>query len=178
MTVRRGMGTIKTKRRFGDIQLHLEWRPTEVIEGSGQGRGNSGVFLHSLFEVQVLDSWENPTYINGQAGSVYLQSQPLANGNNRPGEWNSYDILFRAPRWQAGRLLEPARVTVIQNGVVVQDNFQLLGATYTPEPEYSAQCGPYSQEDRVQDCTGDMPITLQDHGQAVSYRNIWVRELD
>jgi hypothetical protein len=178
MTVRRGMGTIKTRQRFGDIQLHLEWRPNEVIEGSGQSRGNSGVFLHSLFEVQVLDSWENPTYINGQAGAVYLQNPPLANVNNRPGEWNSYDILFRAPRWQAGRLVEPARVTVIQNGVVVQDNFQLLGATYTPEPEYSPRCGPYSQEDNIQDCTGDMPITLQDHGQVVSYRNIWVRELD
>jgi hypothetical protein len=177
MTVRRGMRTIKTRQRFGDIQLHLEWRPTDVIEGEGQSRGNSGVFLHSIFEVQILDSWENPTYVNGQAGSVYLQYPPLVNAARQPGQWQTYDIIFEAPEYDAsGNLTEPAYLTVLHNGVLVQNHVELEGATYTPVPEYGASCVPYSQE-RVQDCSGKMPITLQDHGQVVSYRNIWVREL-
>ncbi|MCG8414695.1 MAG: DUF1080 domain-containing protein [Pseudomonadales bacterium] len=177
MTVRRGMSTIKTKQAFGDIQLHLEFRPTAVIEGEGQSRGNSGVFLHSLFEVQILDSWENPTYVNGQAGSVYLQYPPLVNAAQEPGEWQSYDIIFKAPVYDGrGNLSEPAYLTVLHNGVLVQNHVELKGATYTPMPEYGMRCVPYSQE-REQDCSGKMPITLQDHGQVVSYRNIWVREL-
>lgn len=177
MTVRRGMRTIKTKQSFGDIQLHLEWRPTDVTEGEGQSRGNSGVFLHSIFEVQILDSWENPTYVNGQAGSVYLQYPPLVDAARRPGEWQTYDIIFEAPEYDvSGNLTEPAYVTVMHNGVLVQNHVELEGATYTPAPEYSARCVPWSQE-REQDCSGKMPIMLQDHGQVVSYRNIWVREL-
>lgn len=177
MTVQRGVGTIKTRQRFGDMQLHLEWRPTATIEGIGQSRGNSGVFLHSLFELQILDSWENPTYINGQAASIYLQHPPLVNASNPPGEWQSYDIIFRAPVYSNSVLASPAFVTVFQNGVLVQDNVTILGATFTPEPEYTSQCEPYSQDGRMQDCSGKMPITLQDHGQTVSFRNIWVREL-
>ncbi len=177
MTVRPGMQTIKTRQNFGDIQLHLEWRPTDVIEGAGQSRGNSGVFLHSLFEVQVLDSWDNPTYVNGQAASVYLQYPPLVNAARRPGEWQSYDIIFEAPQYDVdGKLELPAYLTVLHNGVLVHNHVELKGATHTPVPEYSANCVPYSRKSE-QDCSGRMPISLQDHGQVVSYRNIWVREL-
>lgn len=178
ITVQRGVGTIKTRQAFGDIQLHVEFRPTDVIEGSGQGRGNSGVFLHSLYEVQVLDSWENDTYVNGQAGSIYKQRAPLVNVSRPPGQWQSYDIIFKAPVYSsAGRLESPAYVTIFQNGVLILNHFEILGATFTESPEYAARCGPYSQEQRIQDCSGKMPITLQDHGQIVSFRNIWVREL-
>jgi len=177
MTVQQGVGTIKTKQRFGDMQLHLEWRPTATIEGSGQSRGNSGVFLHSLFELQILDSWDNPTYINGQAGSIYLQHAPLVNASKPPGEWQSFDITFSAPRYNNGKLETPAYVTVFQNGLLIQNHVEILGTTHTTEPEYKTQCEPYSQNGRLQDCSGKMPITLQDHGQIVSYRNIWVREL-
>jgi len=177
MTVRRGVGTIKTKQHFGDIQLHVEWRPTAEIEGDGQGRGNSGIFLNSLYEVQILDSWQNPTYPNGQAASIYLQHTPLVNAAKPPGLWQSYDIVFKAPVFAAdGALDSPAYVSLVHNGVLVQNNVEILGSTYTEEPEYSTRCVPYSQE-REQDCSGRMPITLQDHGQVVSFRNIWVREL-
>ncbi len=175
-TVVPGSGSIRTRRSFGDMQLHLEWRPSAVIRGSGQSRGNSGVFLHSLFEVQILDSWENPTYVNGQAGAVYLQYPPLVDVARRPGEWQSYDIIFTAPVFEQGELVAPAHVTVFQNGVLVQNNARLAGATFTPEPVYAARCAPYAGE-RLQDCGGRMPLILQDHGQVVSYRNIWLREL-
>ena len=179
VTVKPGTGTIRTKDAFGSMQLHLEWRPTDVISGAGQGRGNSGVFLHSLFEVQILDSWENRTYVNGQAGSVYLQYPPLANAARRPGEWQSFDIVFTAPEFDGGELVAPAWLTVFHNGVLVQNHVRLEGATFTPEPEYAAQCEPYGLDGtgRRQDCTGSMPLTLQDHGQVVSFRNIWLREL-
>lgn len=178
LTVNIGTGSIKTRQAFADMQLHIEWSPTTTIMGEGQSRGNSGIFLNSIFEVQVLDSWENPTYVNGQAGSVYLQHAPLVNVSKPPGEWQSYDIIFRAPVYGAVGVLEsPAYVTVFQNGVLVLNNVEILGATYTEEPEYSTRCTPYGQT-REQDCSGPMPITLQDHGQVVSFRNIWVRELD
>ncbi|MXY91544.1 MAG: DUF1080 domain-containing protein [Gammaproteobacteria bacterium] len=175
-TVTPGVGSIRTRESFGSMQLHLEWRPTDVISGSGQSRGNSGVFLHGLFEVQILDSWENPTYVNGQAGSVYLQSPPLVNAARRPGEWQSYDIVFTAPVFEQGELVSPAYVTVFHNGVLVQNNVRLAGATFTPEPVYETRCAPYRSE-QMQDCTGKMPLSLQDHGQVVSFRNIWLREL-
>lgn len=178
ITVQRGAGTIKTKQSFGDIQLHIEWRPSDIIQGRGQGRGNSGVFLHSLYEVQVLDSWENETYVNGQAGSIYKQQAPLVNASKPPGQWQSFDIIFKAPVFnETGVLAAPAYVTVLQNGVLVLNHFEILGATFTETPEYTSRCGPYSQEERIQDCSGKMPITLQDHAQSVSFRNIWVREL-
>ncbi len=175
-TVTPGSGSIRTRESFGSMQLHLEWRPTDVISGSSQSRGNSGIFLHGVFEVQILDSWENPTYVNGQAGAVYLQSPPLVNAARRPGEWQSYDIVFTAPVFEQGELVSPAWVTVFHNGVLVQNNVRLAGATFTPEPVYEAQCAPYPSE-HLQDCTGKMPLSLQDHGQVVSFRNIWLREL-
>lgn len=177
VTVNNGTGSIKTRQAFADFQLHIEWSPTATVMGEGQSRGNSGIFLHSIFEVQVLDSWENPTYVNGQAGAVYLQHAPLVNVSKPPGEWQSYDIIFTAPLYGAAGVLEsPAYVTVFQNGVLVLNNVEILGATYTEEPEYSTRCTPYGQT-REQDCSGKMPITLQDHGQVVSFRNIWLREL-
>ena len=177
VTVNRGAGTIKTRQAFADIQLHVEWRATDVIQGNGQGRGNSGIFLQSLYEVQVLDSWDNATYVNGQAGSVYKQHAPLVNASRKPGEWQTYDIVFTAPHFDSnGVLISPAYVTLLHNGVLVLNHVEILGATFTPTPEYAASCAPYAQT-RVQDCSGKMPISLQDHGQVVSYRNIWLREI-
>ena len=169
--------SIETKRAFRDIQLHIEWSTNPVIDGDQQLRGNSGIFLHSQFELQVLDSWKNPTYVNGQAGSIYLQYPPLVNASRPPGEWQSYDITFEAPRFNAaGELETPAFISVLHNGVVVQNRSEILGATYTARPSYDVTCTPYAQTVAV-DCSGAMPLILQDHGQVVSYRNIWVREL-
>ncbi len=177
LTVNNGTGSIRTRQAFGDMQLHIEFSPSATIVGEGQLRGNSGIFLHSIFELQILDSWENPTYVNGQAGSIYLQYPPLQNVAKPPGEWQSYDIIFKAPVYAASGALEsPAFATVFQNGVLVQNNVEILGATYTQEPEYAVRCTPWGQA-REQDCSGKMPISLQDHGQVVSFRNIWLREL-
>lgn len=167
LTVKPGTGDIKTDQAFGDVQLHLEWKAPEVIKGEGQGRGNSGVFLMEKYEVQILDSYENETYTNGQAASVYKQSPPLVNATNPPGEWNTYDIIFKRPRFNSGGLLiSPATVTVLHNGVVVQNNFQLRGPTeYIGIPNYTAH-------------PEKLSIVLQDHGDLVNFRNIWVRELE
>ena len=166
MTVKPGTGDIHTKRGFGDVQLHLEWRAPELVKGEGQGRGNSGVFLMGRYEIQVLDCYENTTYPNGQTASVYKQHIPLVNANRKPGEWQTYDIIFMAPRFnEQGRVTHPARVTVIHNGVLVQNNVEIWGSTqFIGLPTYSA----HSLQD---------PIKLQDHGDLVSFRNIWVREL-
>ena len=165
-TVVGGSGDILTKRSFGDVQLHIEWRTPAIIHGDGQGRGNSGVFLQRIYEVQVLDSYQNRTYANGQAASLYKQHIPTVNASRGPGEWQSYDIMFKAPRFDDDEaLLNPAYVTVLHNNVLVQNHVQLLGPTlYIGESFYTAH--PLKQ-----------PLLLQDHGDPVSYRNIWIREL-
>lgn len=174
LTVNKAAGNIETKRTFRDYQLHIEWKIPKDITGSGQARGNSGVFLASTgpgddgYELQVLDSYNNKTYVNGQAGSIYKQSPPLVNANRPPGEWQTYDVVWTAPVFNAdGSLKSPAYVTVFFNGVLVQNHFQLKGQTlYIGKPFYKAY-------DRA-------PIKLQAHGdpsQPISFRNIWVREL-
>ncbi|MDX1428996.1 MAG: DUF1080 domain-containing protein [Rhodothermales bacterium] len=166
VTVVAGAGGIKTKRSFGDVQLHIEWRTPAEVRGEAQGRGNSGVFLMSLYEVQVLDSYQNRTYSNGQAGAVYKQHIPLVNATRPPGDWQTYDIVFRAPIFNhEGAVLRPALVTVFHNGILIQDHVRLLGPTiYIGLPKYE----PHGNK---------LPLMLQDHGDPVSYRNIWVREL-
>ena len=165
MTVVKGKGNIKTKREFGDIQLHLEWRAPAVIEGEGQGRGNSGVFFQERYEVQVLDNYENKTNSNGQAGSIYKQSIPLVNACKKPDEWQTYDIIFTAPKFNKdGIRVSPAFLTVIHNGVLIQNHVEVKGTTeYIGQPKNVAH--------------GKASIMLQDHSNPVSYRNIWVREL-
>jgi hypothetical protein len=174
LVVDKSAGNIETKRSFGSYQLHLEWRIPKDITGSGQARGNSGVFLASTangdggYEVQILDSFKNETYVNGQAASVYKQSPPLVNVMRPPGEWQTYDIVWTAPTFDSqGSLKTPAYVTVLQNGVLVQDHFVLQGETrYIGQPFYR----PYERA----------PIKLQAHGDPsppISFRNIWVREL-
>lgn len=160
-----GAGGITTKRAFGDCQLHLEWATPSVVEGSGQGRGNSGVYLQERYEIQVLDSYQNKTYPDGMAGAVYGQYAPLVNASRKPGEWQSYDIIFKAPRFDPqGTLLEPAFVTVLYNGVLVQDHVEIKGDTGGEKPAYT----PHAAK---------MPLHLQDHECPVRYRNIWIREL-
>lgn len=174
LTVNKKYGNIETKQKFTNYQLHLEWKVPASIGGSGQGRGNSGVFLASLgtgdagYELQVLDSYNNKTYVNGMAGSIYKQAIPLANPGRKPGEWQTYDVIWTAPTFnEDGTVKTPARVTVFFNGVLVENNFTLLGPTkYIGKPEYIKH--------------GAAPIKLQAHGdksEPLSYRNIWVREL-
>ena len=166
VTVVPGTGNLVTKRAFGDVQLHIEWRTPSVIEGEGQGRGNSGVFLMERYEVQVLDSYENTTYSNGQAGSLYKQHIPLVNASRPPSEWQSYDIIFMAPRFRDdGTLSQPATFTVLHNGVLIQNHVTIKGTTVNiGEPEYEAH-------------DAKAPLMLQDHTNPISYRNIWIREL-
>jgi hypothetical protein len=174
LVVDKTVGNIETRRRFRDYQLHLEWRVPAGIAGTGQARGNGGVFLASTgagdrgYELQILDSYENETYVNGMAGSIYKQAAPLVNASRPPGEWQSYDVLWTAPVFAAdGRVESPARVTVFFNGVLVQRDFELLGETvYVGPPAYSPH--------------GDSPIKLQAHNDPstpLAFRNIWVREL-
>lgn len=163
--VTKGLGDIKTKKTFGDVQLHIEWRSPSVIVGEGQGRGNSGIFLQELYELQVLDSYESQTYSNGQAGSIYKQYIPLVNATRKPGEWQTYDVIYTAPRFsENGRVVSPAYITVLHNGVLIQNHSQIWGPTeYKGLPVYKSH--------------GKGSIKLQDHGNPVSYRNIWIREL-
>lgn len=165
MEVTPGAGQIDSVEEFGDCQLHVEWASPNPPSGSDQGGGNSGVFLMGRYEIQVLDSYGNKTYPDGQAAAIYGQYPPLVNASRKPGEWQTYDILFTAPRFRDGKLVSPAYATVLHNGVAVHNHVQLLGpmrfralATYEPHPEKG-------------------PIGLQDHGNPVRYRNIWVREL-
>jgi len=161
-----GAGPIVTRRGFGDVQLHLEWSTPSPPRGEGQDRGNSGVFLMGRYEIQVLDSYGNDTYPDGQAAAVYGQTPPLVNACRPPGEWQTYDIVFRRPRFGAnGELTDSARVTVFHNGVLVHDAVSLTGPTAHQErPPYEAHA------DRL-------PLMLQDHEHPVRYRNIWIREL-
>jgi len=163
-----GTGTMSTRDSFGDVQLHIEWASPSPAKGTGQDRGNSGVFFaDGRYEVQVLDSRDNPTYADGQAGSLYGQFPPLVNASRGPGEWQTYDIVYHRPRFRSdGSLQSAARLTVIHNGVLVQDNMELVGPTANQSrPPYTAH------PDRL-------PITLQDHGHPVRFRNVWVRDLE
>lgn len=166
MTVAPKSGQITTKQEFGDMQLHIEWATPGEVKGEGQGRGNSGVFLQNRYEVQILDSYDNKTYIHGQAGSVYKQHPPLVNASRKPGEWQTYDIIFRAPVFdEQGKVTKRARVTVLHNNVLVQDNAEVLGTTsHDKAPTYEKH--PARQ-----------PLSLQDHGNPMRFRNIWVRPL-
>ena len=164
----KGSGSLKTKRVFNDFQLHVEWKTPSEITGTGQGRGNSGVYLQDLYEVQILDSWHNRTYRNGQAGAFYKQYAPLVNASRGPGEWQTYDIVYTAPRFGKDSLtyFTPPRATVFHNGILIQNNVALRGpTTFVGIPEYLIKKhGPGS-------------IQLQQHGNPVAFRNIWIREL-
>lgn len=160
-----GKGMLTTQAEFGDCQLHIEWSAPVPAQGSGQGRGNSGVFLMGRYELQVLDSYENETYPDGQAGAIYKQTPPAVNATRPPSEWNTYDVFWTAPRFdEDGKLVSPAYITVMHNGVLILNHFELLGDTpFHRPPQYTAHPP-----------TG--PISLQDHGNPVRFRNIWVRE--
>lgn len=168
MTVKDKSGNIQTKQKFGSIQLHIEWKSPKEIQGKGQSRGNSGVFLQKRYEVQVLDNNNNDTYVNGQVGSIYKQSVPLAKASVPSGEWNTYDIIYHAPEFNDnGEKTKSATITVLHNGILIQDHFEIKGTTeYIGWPKNNPH--------------GKASIMLQDHGDnsRVSYRNIWVRELD
>jgi len=159
-------GDIATREEFGDCQLHVEWATPAVVKGDGQGRGNSGVFLMQRYEVQVLDSYQNKTYYHGQAGSIYKQYAPLVNASLQPGEWQSYDIIFKAPKFdEQGKVTDRARFTVLQNGVLIQNNVEVYGNTAHDKPAlYVAHAA-------------RAPLQLQNHGDPVRYRNIWIRQL-
>lgn len=159
-------GGITTKQSFGDVQFHVEWATPEKVEGSGQGRGNSGVYFMGAYEVQILDSYKNETYFDGQAASIYKQHPPLVNVCRKPGEWQTYDIFFKAPKFDKdGKVLKPAYLTVMHNGYCVQNNFELLGGTsWDMAPKYTAHAD-------------KLPISIQFHGNPVKFRNIWLRDL-
>lgn len=167
MTVKDKTGDIQTQQNFGDLQLHIEWRSSQKNTGTNQSKSNSGVFLQNRYEVQVLDNNDNDTYVNGQVGSIYKQSIPLAKASSPTGDWNTYDIIYHAPEFDSeGMKTKSATITVLHNGVLIQDHYQIKGTTeYIGLPKNEAH--------------GKAPIKLQDHGDksGVSYRNIWVREL-
>lgn len=167
MEVVAGTGNIATKRGFGDVQLHVEFMEPVPVKGDGQGRGNSGVFLMGIYEIQVLDSYQNPTYADGAAGAIYGQYPPLVNASRPPGEWQTYDIVFHRPRFDVnGSLTTAARMTILFNGVLIQDDTVLTGPTaHKARPPYD------THPDRL-------PLILQDHGDLVRFRNIWVREIE
>jgi hypothetical protein len=166
MEVVAGAGDIATRQEFGDCQLHIEWATPAEVKGEGQGRGNSGVFLMERYEVQVLDSYNNKTYYHGQAGAIYNQYAPLVNASRKPGEWQSYDIIFKAPKFdEQGKVIERARITVMHNGVLVQNNVEVYGNTWHDRAALYIAHGPKA------------PLKLQDHGNPIRFRNIWIREL-
>jgi hypothetical protein len=160
-----GTGGISTKQGFGDCQLHIEWATPAEAKGEGQDRGNSGVYMQGRYEIQILDSFNNKTYYDGQAGAVCKQYAPLVNVSRKPGEWQAYDVIYHAPRFdEAGKLLKPGTIAVLQNGVLIQDNVEIKGPTAMEKPTYQAH--PLKE-----------PLALQDHGNPVRFRNIWIREL-
>ncbi len=164
--VKPGTGTMVSARGFGDVQLHIEWRVPTPPQGEGQERGNSGVFLMGIYELQVLDSYQNDTYPDGQAGAIYGENPPLVNATRPPGQWQTYDVVFRRPHFKAdGSLLSPAHMTVFLNGVLIQDNFELVG------PTANQARPPYKMH------PDKLPLKLQDHANPIRYRNIWIREL-
>jgi hypothetical protein len=159
-------GPLQTKQRFGDVQLHVEWSTPKPTHGKSQGRGNSGVYLMTKYEVQILDSFANETYADGQAAAIYGQNPPMVNVSRAPGQWQSYDIIFRRPRFSDdGSLVKPAILTVYHNGVLVQDHFKLWGPTN------------WLKFDKYEPHADALPISLQDHGNPVRFRNIWIRNL-
>lgn len=162
-----GEGVITSKQAFGDCQLHVEWSTPVPATGDGQGRGNSGIYLMSTYEMQVLDSYDNKTYFEGQAGAIYKQTPPMVNAMRPPGEWNTYDIVFTAPRFEAdGSLETPAFITALHNGVLILNHFEIKGDTpWHRPPQYNAHAE-------------KLPILIQDHGNPVRFRNIWVREIE
>lgn len=166
LVVEKKTGMIASKQSFGDMQLHIEWASPKKAVGKGQQRGNSGIFMMGLYEIQVLDSYNNETYYNGQAGSVYKQHAPLVNACRKSGKWQTYDIFFTAPKFDSNKkLVSPAYATVIHNGVLIQNHVELKGPTeYRGQPVYK-----YHE--------AKLPIKLQDHGNPVKFKNIWVREL-
>lgn len=166
LTVKPGTGDIRSKESFCDIQLHLEWRVgKDRMDKEGQLRNNSGIFLQEMYEIQILDSYQNKTYPNGQAGAVYKQTIPLANATRPTGEWQEYDIIYKAPRFDGEKRLSPGYVTVLHNGVLLQNHTEIAGTTeWIGAPQVKAH--------------GCLPLKLQDHGDSVSFRNIWVRKLD
>ena len=165
-TVKPGSGGIQTKQAFGGCQLHIEFATPSVVEGNSQGRGNSGVFLMNNYELQILDSYQNPTYFHGQAGAIYKQHAPLVNASRKPGEWQAYDVVFHAPKFDAdGKLIQRATFTVFHNGVLIQDHVIVMGVTSHDKPPY------YEAH------AAKMPLSLQDHHNPMRFRNIWIREL-
>ena len=165
----KGAGDLITNESFGDCQLHVEFRTPALVKGAGQSRGNSGIYLMGLYEIQVLDSYKNPTYANGQAAAVYKQHIPLVNASREPGQWQAYDIIFKAPLFKEdGSLEKPATVTVLHNGVLVQNNVTIIGPTdWVRKPVYKKHLS-------------KLPMFFQDHGDdgnPISYQNIWIRPL-
>jgi hypothetical protein len=163
-------GYIQTKGNFGSCQLHIEWAAPAKVSGDGQGRGNSGVFLMGQYEIQVLDSYQNQTYADGQAGAIYGRSKPLVNASRKPGEWQSYDIIFHRPVFdEQGKVVRRATFTVFHNGVLIQDHVVLSGGTGWMGPHAASEYKAHPDK---------LPISLQDHGNPVRFRNVWIRELN
>jgi hypothetical protein len=157
---------IQTLDNYGDCQFHLEFATPEKVVGSGQGRGNSGIYFMGKYEVQILDSFDNTTYFDGQCAAIYKQTPPMVNASRKPGEWQTYDIVFEAPRFaEDGKVLKPTIITVFHNGVLVQNHFELLGGTFYDRP------ASYSKHPEK------LPISIQFHGNPVQFRNIWIREI-
>ncbi len=165
----KGAGDVKTRQQFGSCQLHVEFATPSVVTGSGQGRGNSGVFLQGIYEIQVLDSYENKTYPDGQCGALYGRAVPLVNACCKPGQWQMYDVIYRRPLFdQAGKVIRKAMFTVFHNGVLIHDHVELTGGTVWVSAHAVTEYAPHGDKG---------PIMLQDHSNPVRYRNIWIREL-